>query len=156
MQNDTSPFYLGINHSKKGKAVTWYKNMPIRGEGKLRTLMKTAATKANITDKKLTNHSGRRTAVTRLIEEGLPLTVVQQHTGHKNIQSLLSYQKNSLKKQKEIAHVLDGSSSESVSIQTVKVNQNKDLKVQVVPQIKTTMQKLLNLKIQQCSFHREL
>ncbi|CAG2243535.1 unnamed protein product [Mytilus edulis] len=114
MQNDTSPFYLGINHSKKGKAVTWYKNMPM-GEGKLRTLMKTAATKANITDKKLTNHSGRRTAVTRLIEEGLPLTVVQQHTGHKNIQSLLSYQKNSLKKQKEIAHVLDGGSSESVS-----------------------------------------
>ncbi|CAG2209895.1 unnamed protein product [Mytilus edulis] len=114
MQNDTSPFYHGINHSKKGKAVTWYKNMPM-GEGKLRTLMKTAATKANITDKKLTNHSDRRTAVTRLIEEGLPLTVVQQHTGHKNIQSLLSYQKNSLKKQKEIAHVLDGSSSESVS-----------------------------------------
>ncbi|CAG2249924.1 unnamed protein product [Mytilus edulis] len=114
MQNDSSPFYLGINHSKKGKAVTWYKNMPM-GEGKLRTLMKTAATKANITDKKLTNHSGRRTAVTRLIEEGLPLTVVQQHTGHKNIQSLLSYQKNSLKKQKEIAHVLDGGSSESVS-----------------------------------------
>ncbi|CAG2227330.1 unnamed protein product [Mytilus edulis] len=78
MQNDTSPFYLGINHSKKGKAVTWYKNMPM-GEGKLRTLMKTAATKANITDKKLTNHSGQK------------------------------------KKTKEIAHVLDGGSSESVS-----------------------------------------
>lgn len=106
MMTDESPFYLGINHARKNGSI-WYKNLAM-GEGKLRTLMKQAASKANITDKKLTNHSGRRTAVTRLIEEGLPLTVVQQHTGHKNIQSLLCYQKNSIKKQKEISEVLSG------------------------------------------------
>ena len=77
------------------------KNQAI-GENKLRKLMKIAAPSANITDKRqeLTDHSRRRTAVTRLIEEGLPLNVDQQHTGQKDFQSLLSYQKNSLQKKK--------------------------------------------------------
>lgn len=77
-----SPFYLEINHS--ANVTLWLKNMAM-GEGKIRTLMKTAANKANIKGKKLTNQSGRRPAINRLLEENVPLTAVQQHSGCKGI-----------------------------------------------------------------------
>jgi hypothetical protein len=48
-----SPFYLGINNS--ANATIWFKNIAM-GEGKIRTLMKTAANKASIKGKK-TNKS---------------------------------------------------------------------------------------------------
>lgn len=73
-----SPFYLGINHS--ANATLWFKNMAM-GEGKIRTLMKTRQTSKG----KLTNHSGRRTAINRLLEENISLTAVQQHFEHKSI-----------------------------------------------------------------------
>ena len=53
----------------------------------LKKLNEIAVQKSNVDkNKKLTNYSGRKTAITRLLEEGLPLTSIQQHTGHKNFQ----------------------------------------------------------------------
>jgi hypothetical protein len=45
-----SPFYLGINHS--ANATLWFKNMAM-GEGKIRTLVKTAANIKGKTNKSL-------------------------------------------------------------------------------------------------------
>jgi len=70
-----------VNRIKNAKH--WYKNQPLV-EKALKNLMKSAVQKSNVDkNKKLTNYSGRKTAVTRLPEEGLPLTSIQQHTGHK-------------------------------------------------------------------------
>ena len=76
--------------------------------------MEQAVAKSNVEkNKKLTNHSGRKTAITRLLDEGVPITSVQQHTCHKSVQSLNNYAKNSLKPPKkcrpswvEIYHLL--------------------------------------------------
>jgi hypothetical protein len=80
-------------------------------EKALKTLMKSAVQKSNVDkNKKLTNYSGRKTAVTRLLEEGLPLTSIQQHTGHKNISSINNYAVNSVKTQKKMSAILSKSS----------------------------------------------
>ena len=39
----------------------------------------------------LTSHTARRTAITLLIERGVPLPVIQKLTGHSNIKTLLKY-----------------------------------------------------------------
>ena len=70
-----SAFYLGVN--RNGNAILWYK-----GQSKKLTLT---------TTKIITNHSGRKTAITRLLDEGVALTSVQQHSGHKSIASLYNY-----------------------------------------------------------------
>jgi hypothetical protein len=40
----------------------------------------TSKKRAYITDDRLTNNTGRRYTIDRLIEEGLPFTVVEKHT----------------------------------------------------------------------------
>ena len=91
-------------------AKHWYKNQPF-GEKVLKNLMKSAVQKSNVDkNKKLTNHSDRKTAVTRLHEEGLPLTSIQQHTGHKNISSINNYAVNRVKTQKKMSAILSKSS----------------------------------------------
>lgn len=114
-----SLFYLGINHS--ANATLWFKNIAM-GEGKIRTLMKTAAHKANIKGKKLTYHSGRRTAINRLLEENVPLTAIQQHSGHKSIQSLYNHSKNSLKRQHEMSNILAGGMNTSGSNTNINIS----------------------------------
>ena len=80
-------------------AKHWYKNQPL---GALQNLMKSAVQKSNVDkNKKLTNHSCRKIAITRLVEEDLPLTSIQQHTGHKHISSINNYAVNSVKTQKK-------------------------------------------------------
>ncbi|CAC5392203.1 unnamed protein product [Mytilus coruscus] len=72
--------------------------------------MKDSVKKSNVcTSKKLTNHSGRKTAITRLLDEGMPVTAVQQHTGHKSLESINNYAKNSIKTQKKMCEILDKS-----------------------------------------------
>ncbi|CAC5377443.1 unnamed protein product [Mytilus coruscus] len=109
MCSPESPFYLGVNRSMKAKY--WYKCQPL-DEKKLQNLMKDSAKKSNVcTSKKLTNHSGRKTAITRLLDEGMPVTAVQQHTGHKSLESINNYAKNSIKTQKKMCDILDKSKS---------------------------------------------
>ena len=57
---------------------------------------------------KFTNHSLRRTCCTTLVRAGIPLTVVAQLTGHKNIGSLLRYTTASKNQQKEMCEILQG------------------------------------------------
>jgi integrase len=61
--------------------------------------MQKAVKKSNIEKKnrKLTNHSGRKTTATRLLDEGIPITCIQQHTGHKFVESISNYGKKQLK-----------------------------------------------------------
>ncbi|CAC5413651.1 unnamed protein product [Mytilus coruscus] len=82
------------------------------GEKSLKNLMKQAVAKSNVEkNKKLTNHSVRKTAITRLLDEGVPITSVQQHTGHKSVQSLNNYAKNSLNTQKKMSSILSRNKS---------------------------------------------
>ena len=68
--------------------------------------MKDAAKIANITGKKLVNHSARKTAVKRLMDAGCPPTYVAQWTGHASTSSLLSYTEADTTTQRKMARTI--------------------------------------------------
>ena len=82
-----SPFYL-----QPANTVTpsvWYKNQPV-GINSLCKFMKKMTESAGITGKK-TNHSARKTMITKLVQNNTNPLHVAQLTGHKNLKSLDSY-----------------------------------------------------------------
>ena len=52
---------------------------------KLNTLMKTMATKGNLSNERLTNHSARKGMIQKLNDNDIPPTHIMQLSGHKNI-----------------------------------------------------------------------
>ena len=88
-ENDCSKFYLAVNHSfmKNGK---WFKNAAL-GQHSIGRMLSSAAKIAQIDQKKIANHSARKTAIKRLLDGGCPPSYVTQLTGHKSMSSLASY-----------------------------------------------------------------
>ena len=89
---DGSPFYLTINNLSREKlalsSAKWFKPQPM-GVNKLNTLMRDCAKAAGHgTDKRITNHSARKTLVQKLRDSDVPPTEVVQITGHKNLHSI--------------------------------------------------------------------
>ena len=101
-----APFYLSINHKRRVTSVVWYSRMAV-GEHELARIVPLMAKSAGIPGKK-TNHSIRKTMCTNLLHAGVPPTVVAQLSGHKNIQSLMSYSVASNDQQKEMYNILSG------------------------------------------------
>ena len=82
---------------------TWYKNQPV-GVNKF---MKTMTENAGITGKK-TNHSARKTMITKLVEQDINPLHVAQLSGHKNLKSIDSYSVTSKKQQRRMSHLISG------------------------------------------------
>ncbi|KAJ8300406.1 hypothetical protein KUTeg_021925, partial [Tegillarca granosa] len=98
-------FYLQINRNRKDNDPVWYKCQPL-GKNYIGGMVKTMAEKAQITDKRLTNHSGRKTTVTRLLDQGFQAAEVMSLTGHKNVQSINNYNTVSEAKQRKMSETL--------------------------------------------------
>ena len=110
MQKD-SPFYLAVNHTNKALSNRnestyrkWYKTSPL-GPGKLSSMMKDMAKLAGFVGK-YTNHSLRKTMCTNLLHAGVPPTLIQQLSGHKNVASISNYAVASKRQQREMGHIL--------------------------------------------------
>ena len=58
-----------------------------------------------------TNHSARKTMITKLVEKDTNPLHVAQLTGHKNLKSIDSYAVASKTQHKQMSHVISGSSS---------------------------------------------
>ena len=100
MMTDDEPFYLGINYTRKDSSKTiWFKVAPM-GVIKLNTLMKTMAMKANINNKRLTNHSARKHIIQKLNDNDIPPTHIMQLSGQRNVQSITNYSVLNLNQQK--------------------------------------------------------
>ena len=89
---DGSPFYLTINNLSREKlalsSAKWFKPQPM-GVNKLNTLMRDCAKATGLgTDKRITNHSARKTLVQKLRDSDVPPTEIVQITGHKNLHSI--------------------------------------------------------------------
>ena len=97
MLKDDAPFYLAVNYDSDGSDPRkWYKAAPL-GKNTIGKFMKTMATAAKISGKKL-NHSARKTSAERLLQANVPPTLIQNITGHKNVQSISNYAKASKNK----------------------------------------------------------
>ena len=118
MMADNAPFYLGINYTKTdGSKIHWFKSAPM-GVNKLNTLMKTMASKANINNERLTNHSARKHMIQKLNDSEIPPTHIMQLSGHKNVQSITNYSSLNLKQQKNISCILTRASSSTATNET--------------------------------------
>ena len=103
MQNDDSPFYLAIIY--KPRSNLWYKNSRM-GQNKLQSILKDMAKNAGLTTPNISNHSARKTLITSLRDKQVPPTDIIQLTGHKRLESILSYDVLSENNQEKISSLI--------------------------------------------------
>ena len=84
-----SPFFLAINYNAWRTKSTWYKASPL-GKNQIGQFLPKAAKNAGLQacGRKLSNHSVRKTSISRLLDAGISENFVTQLNGHKNFQSL--------------------------------------------------------------------
>ena len=121
MLGDDSPFYLGINHTRRSQEDTQNKNWSksaLMGVNKLNSLMKTMAAKADLSNKQLTKHSDRKRMMQKLDDSGIPPTHIMQLSGHKNVQSVVNYSTINTEQQRNMSEILSSTESKAVQKRT--------------------------------------
>ena len=96
------------------------------GKNEIGKLMKTAAQSAGLQGN-FTNHTVRKTCISRLMDAEVPLNYVAQLSGHKNLRSLDSYKAASADHQRKMSLILSRSGQESIQTSTVSVYENTTL-----------------------------
>ena len=89
MLDPDAPFYLAVNHRRKPSDEVGYLDRPL-GKNEIGKFLKNAFASAKLdeTNKKVSNHSVRKTSVGRLLEADVQTNFVAQLSGHKNLKSL--------------------------------------------------------------------
>ncbi len=118
MKLESSPFYLSVKKTKKAKDNVWC-NRSAMGKNYIGKIMKEMCLSAGIKGNK-TNHSIRKTMCTNLLHAGVPPTLIQQLSGHKNVQSVNNYATASEIQQREMCKILQNSvPQESSSVSNI-------------------------------------
>ena len=88
----SGPFYLSIKYNSGPSDETWYKVQPM-GENKINSMMKNIISQTSLqsSEKRFTNHSARKTLVSKMKKANLERSSIAKVTGHRNIQSLDDY-----------------------------------------------------------------
>ena len=108
------------------------------GKNQIGKFLSTAAKNAGISQKagaKVTNHSVRKTSVSRLLDEGVPENFVAQHSGHKNTDSLQSYKSAGEKQQKQMSMILSRVQNQSTRCYAI---QPSSTAMEIVPSVATS------------------
>ena len=102
-----SPFSMTVNHQTWRQSQVWYKGSPL-GKNEIGKFMSTAAKNVGLAaqNKKISNHSVRKTSISRLLDAGVPGNFVMQLSGHKNLQSLSSYKSASIAHRRHMSDTL--------------------------------------------------
>ena len=89
MLDPDAPVYLAVNHRRKPSDEVGYLDRPL-GKNEIGKFLKNAFASAKLdeTNKKVSNHSVRKTSVGRLLEADVQTNFVAQLSGHKNLKSL--------------------------------------------------------------------
>ena len=102
MKTTDSPFYIQatIFQDDNIKSKTfWYKNLRLGVKSISKIIKSMAKVSLPESNKKLTENSARKGAIQKKKDTGIQDTEIVQRTGHKNINSLLSYSRTSLEQQ---------------------------------------------------------
>ena len=98
MNTEDAPFFLAVRHGNRHHNNNiWYMRSPL-GKNEIGKFLSKAADSAGLqrAGDKLSNHSVRKTSISRLLDANTPEIFVAQLSGHKNLQSLQSYKSTSL------------------------------------------------------------
>ena len=121
-QDPKSRFYL--RPLVNPKTDVWYSHLPV-GKNKMGEMMKTMATDAKLSGRKV-NHSTRKTFATTLLHSDRANTEVAQLGGWKSIQSLNEYSVPSCNQQKQASDILSSIMLPKENIETKPGNDNVD------------------------------
>ena len=105
---DKGPFYLQIIENPR--AAQWYKNLRM-GENTIGDiLMKNMKTNSPLAanEKKMTNHSARKTTVKKMQRKGLSRSDIIAITGHASEKGLDSCDEGDERQQKTLSNIIDG------------------------------------------------
>jgi integrase len=108
-----SPFFLAINRRRKPECNIWYAKSAL-GKNEIGKFLCKAAKAANLPGH-ISNHSVRKTCISRLMDAGVPQNYVAQLSGHKNLKSLDSYKSASVSDQRRMSLTLSRPSTSQVS-----------------------------------------
>lgn len=98
-------FYLTPLPSKPADpGKPWYTNTPV-GRNRLNLMMKEMCKEAEF-DKSFTNHSLRAYGATKMYQAKVPEKLIQQRTGHRSLEGLRRYERNSVAQLVDISNVL--------------------------------------------------
>ena len=124
MKNNDSPLFLTMKQPKHIKSDgIWYYSRPC-GKNNIGSFLSNAAPLLNTNPttlnhssrSKVANHSARKTAITKLLDNEVTPLAVQQLSGHKRRESLNSYHVASKRLQKNMSNILSSScSKENIS-----------------------------------------
>ena len=107
-----APFFLAVRHGeRKQNNNVWYMKAPL-GKNGVGKFFSKAAEKAGIQvpGSKISNHSVRKTCISRLLDGNTPEKFVAQLSGHQNIVSLQSYKSASEQHQRGMSRSRQSSS----------------------------------------------
>ena len=98
----TGPVYFSV--IDKPQTSVWYKKMPMGKKNTINNIMKTMKENSPLKDvcpdKKLTNHSARKTVVKKLKSSGIPKCEIKNTTDHSSEQGLDDYDSGDEKRTK--------------------------------------------------------
>lgn len=100
----SGPFYLSIKNNRRANDDIWYKVLPM-GVNKINSMMKEiiSGTSLESSDKKFSNHSARKTVVSKMKKANLERAAIAKVTGHRNIQSLDDYDEGDEEEQRKLS-----------------------------------------------------
>ena len=94
----------------------WYHCKQRIGRNTIATMVKRFSQQAGLENGK-TNHSLRATGATRLFDTGVPQRIIQEHTGHKSVISLRSYEQISHQQNQAVSNIVTSGTHASGSFQ---------------------------------------
>ena len=102
---DKGPFCLAVIENPKTNV--WYKKQRL-GDNSIDHMMKNIIknTPLEVTNKRLSNHSARKTVVKKLRAANVERQSIIQVTGHANETSLNDYDEGSERQQRQLSHII--------------------------------------------------
>ena len=105
-------FYLSIKHNRGPGDEIWYKVQPM-GENKINSMMKNIICETTLesSEKRFSNHSARKTLVSKMKKANLERSSIAKVTGHRNIQSLDDYDEADQDEQRQLSWAISKGNS---------------------------------------------
>ena len=100
----SGPFYLSIKYNRGSSDEIWYRVKPM-GEKKINPMMKNIISETTLesSEKRFSNHSARKTLVSKMKKAILEWSSIAKVTGHRNIQSLDDYDEADEDEQRQVS-----------------------------------------------------
>ena len=108
----SGPFYLSIKYNRRADDEIWYKVQPM-GENKINSMMKSiiSGTSLETSEKRFSNHSARKTVVSKMKKANLERSAIAKVTGHRDIRSLDDYDEADEDEQRQLSWAISRKNS---------------------------------------------